>query len=249
MKSRTRSRKPASIGSNHSSRRPTAISPSEPRTGNFVLLLVMAWSPPAHNAAIVWVSAPGDYATFNSNHTPDGTYENVLGLNLDSLDLVSEVPTISASAEEKETAPGASTDSDPLSEAKRRDVALELHLADVASEAERITRRLRLSDDLAAAVVRAAAWHDLGKAHDAFQARMGNGDGARGLLAKSTTPLMRNAPRRHFRHELASALAFLSQHDGEPESDLIAYLIAAHHGKVRIGIRALPTEKGPPEVE
>jgi hypothetical protein len=37
-----------------------------------VLLLVMAWSPPAHNAGIVWVSAPGDYATFNSNHTPDG---------------------------------------------------------------------------------------------------------------------------------------------------------------------------------
>src|ERR1700732_3163357 len=73
MKSRTRSRKPASIGSNHSSRRPTAISASEPRTGNFVLLLAMAWSPPAHNAGIVWVSAPGDYATFNSNHTPDGT--------------------------------------------------------------------------------------------------------------------------------------------------------------------------------
>src|SRR6185503_9914485 len=74
MKSRTRSRKPASIGSNHPSRRPTAISASEPRTGNFVLLLVMAWSPPAHNAGIVWVSAPGDYATFNSNHTPDGTW-------------------------------------------------------------------------------------------------------------------------------------------------------------------------------
>ena len=33
----------------------------------------MAWSPPTHNAGIVWVSAPGDYATFNSNHTPDGT--------------------------------------------------------------------------------------------------------------------------------------------------------------------------------
>src|SRR6478672_9088871 len=82
MKSRTRSRKPASIGSNHSSRRPTAISASEPRTGNFVLLLVMAWSPPAHNAGIVWVSAPGDYATFNSNHTPDGTLlDLVLDLN------------------------------------------------------------------------------------------------------------------------------------------------------------------------
>src|SRR5260370_38346485 len=47
---RTRSRKPASIGSNHSSRRPTPISAFEPRTANFVLLLVMAWSPPANNA-------------------------------------------------------------------------------------------------------------------------------------------------------------------------------------------------------
>jgi hypothetical protein len=37
----------------------------------------MAWSPPAHNAGIVWVSAPGDYATFNSNHTPDGTKQEV----------------------------------------------------------------------------------------------------------------------------------------------------------------------------
>src|SRR5438477_6574147 len=73
MSSRTRSRKQASIGSNHSLRRPTPISASELRTGNFVLLLVMAWSPPAHNAGNVRVSAPGDYATFNSNHTPDGT--------------------------------------------------------------------------------------------------------------------------------------------------------------------------------
>src|SRR5438105_5025404 len=76
MSSRTRSRKQASIGSNHSLRRPTPISVSEPRTGNFVLLLVMAWSPPAHNAGNVRVSAPGDYATFNSNHTPDGTSDD-----------------------------------------------------------------------------------------------------------------------------------------------------------------------------
>src|SRR5947207_9668182 len=79
MSSRTRSRKQASIGSNHSLRRPTPISASEPRTGNFVLLLVMAWSPPAHNAGNVRVSAPGDYATFNSNHTPDGTLHRSAG--------------------------------------------------------------------------------------------------------------------------------------------------------------------------
>src|SRR6516162_11276158 len=41
----------------------------------------MAWSPPALSAGIVWVSAPGDYATFNSNHTPDGTQSSV-GLTL-----------------------------------------------------------------------------------------------------------------------------------------------------------------------
>src|ERR1700751_5495818 len=34
----------------------------------------MAWSPHRRtNAGIVWVSAPGDYATFNSNQIPDGT--------------------------------------------------------------------------------------------------------------------------------------------------------------------------------
>ena len=32
----------------------------------------MAWSPPTHQRRIVWVSASGDYATFNSNHTPNG---------------------------------------------------------------------------------------------------------------------------------------------------------------------------------
>jgi hypothetical protein len=40
--------------------------------------LLMAWSPPADKRRIVWVSAPGDYATFNSNHTPDGTARKLL---------------------------------------------------------------------------------------------------------------------------------------------------------------------------
>lgn len=47
--------------------------------------------------------------------------------------------------------------------------------------------------------------------------------------------------RKHFRHELASALAAI-QHQ---QSDLIAYLAAAHHGKVRMSIRSIPTEKRP----
>ena len=52
-------------------------------------------------------------------------------------------------------------------------------------------------------------------------------------------------PRRGFRHELASALAWLEHENNHPNLDLIAYLIAAHHGKVRLGLRALPNETTP----
>src|SRR5467141_2957929 len=47
MSSRTRSRRAASIGSNQSSRRWAAVSAADCRATDFVLLLVMAWSPPA----------------------------------------------------------------------------------------------------------------------------------------------------------------------------------------------------------
>lgn len=51
--------------------------------------------------------------------------------------------------------------------------------------------------------------------------------------------------RSGFRHELASAIAWLIHHRDEPSAELIAYLIAAHHGKVRASIRSLPNERGP----
>ena len=60
--------------------------------------------------------------------------------------------------------------------------------------------------------------------------------------------------RPYFRHELASALAWLqtAERQGrsdDPEArrhvDLIAYLVAAHHGKVRVSIRSLPGEAQP----
>src|SRR6202040_410208 len=47
MNSRTRSRRPTSIGSNQSSRRWIAVWACDCRAAEFVLLLVMAWSPPA----------------------------------------------------------------------------------------------------------------------------------------------------------------------------------------------------------
>lgn len=54
--------------------------------------------------------------------------------------------------------------------------------------------------------------------------------------------------RKHFRHELASALSVLDpRNDKIPGElrDLVAYLVASHHGKVRLSIRSLPNEKRP----
>ncbi len=54
--------------------------------------------------------------------------------------------------------------------------------------------------------------------------------------------------RKHFRHELASALAILLAPEEQIPNgrrDLIAYLVAAHHGKVRLSIRSLPNELRP----
>jgi CRISPR-associated endonuclease/helicase Cas3 len=57
--------------------------------------------------------------------------------------------------------------------------------------------------------------------------------------------------RKHFRHELASALAVLQRpHDDlraltDTDLNLVAYLAAAHHGKVRLSIRSMPKELKP----
>jgi CRISPR-associated endonuclease/helicase Cas3 len=65
------------------------------------------------------------------------------------------------------------------------------------------------------------------------------------LLAKARA-YDRNAGRPYFRHELASALAFFAHEGWGREADLVAYIIAAHHGKVRLSLRALPKEPAPP---
>ncbi|MGQ0619681.1 MAG: type I-G CRISPR-associated helicase/endonuclease Cas3g [Panacagrimonas sp.] len=152
---------------------------------------------------------------------------------------------------------------------QRHAVSLSRHLADVEREARALCDSLK--PDQAAAVIRAALWHDVGKAHAAFQSMLRTahlksagealGDG---LWAKSgstpdpATGVARNSgrpryqvkgetrARKHFRHELASAVAWLDQHDGEDDADLIAYLIAAHHGKVRMSLRAWPGETEAP---
>lgn len=129
------------------------------------------------------------------------------------------------------------------------------HTAKVVSEMKAITAALTISDADAAPLHTAALWHDIGKAHGEFQAMLVSNDISRQdtLWAKSEHKNGK-CNRCGFRHELASALGWLlveSPHaPGKPgaiERDLVGYLIAAHHGKVRLSIRSLPQETGNPK--
>ena len=132
-----------------------------------------------------------------------------------------------------------SLDADPDS-TQQVAVSLSDHLQHVVSETD------RLCDALGAAtgkreVVQAARWHDVGKAHAAFQERLGAS--ASGPLLAKAQHYDRSKGRPYFRHELASALAWLADDEWSRCADLVAYLIAAHHGKVRMNLRALPAEQ------
>ncbi|MDQ7821223.1 MAG: CRISPR-associated helicase Cas3' [Candidatus Eremiobacteraeota bacterium] len=93
-------------------------------------------------------------------------------------------------------------------------------------------------------LIKSALWHDVGKAHPVFQKSLHNNSSpapsSNELYAKSPSKRIRHE-RKGFRHELASALLALQNGAG----DLIAYLAASHHGKVRLSIRALPEEDRP----
>ena len=129
------------------------------------------------------------------------------------------------------------------------------HTKLVVERTDTLTSVFGLDSTLAATLRTAALWHDLGKAHEIFQKALLDGphpppDG-KALYAKSKNPPKPGAfppERRGFRHELASALAWLlASPTDAAERDLVAYLIAAHHGKVRLSIRSLPDEKGDPK--
>lgn len=127
-------------------------------------------------------------------------------------------------------------------------VSLERHLDNTLALAREFCQRLGLTGDAKEAVLTAAARHDVGKAMAVFQATMHGcsmeeAGARRPLLAKSA--LNGRHRRRYFRHEVASMLAWLSRARPGPGTDLVAYLIAAHHGKVRMSLRAMPGEQAP----
>lgn len=115
------------------------------------------------------------------------------------------------------------------------------HTDSVVAEITGLIQELDLKDGNRDALLTAARWHDAGKAHPVFRNALPrpSPDDSK-LWAKSTGKRL-DYKRRHFRHELASAIAMLLN----DQSDLSAYLAASHHGKVRLSIRSMPDEKMP----
>ena len=132
-----------------------------------------------------------------------------------------------------------------------RYVLLKDHLDHVTEEVSRLSNMLGLDHMTKQLLERAASWHDLGKAHDVFQSTMRRGL-EDGFEIQNDLPLAKTVKRnlhherRYFRHELASALALLAHEKWSRDADLLAYLIVAHHGKIRMNIRTHPREPEPP---
>jgi CRISPR-associated endonuclease/helicase Cas3 len=198
-------------------------------------------------------------------------------------------------------------------------VTLETHLADAKAAASRITTALQLDKTIETAVITAAEWHDIGKAHPVWQDALPRADDDKQLYAKAryvfvlegkNSPALRESTQRliesadikasflreelsrdkvprqlwtvtakilntrtrqlrseienqakgqltgwmsrfrpqkdgtFIRHEAASALAAWSHYfKGRPAwPGLTLYLIACHHGKVRIALYARGTD-------
>jgi CRISPR-associated endonuclease/helicase Cas3 len=174
-----------------------------------------------------------------------------------SLDIRTQVPLVSSDAAEKEEA----YHDDGLSQSDWQSIAQ--HTDKVCAELNSILGKISLELCESNALKIAARWHDRGKAHHSFLAklkpealaaarvgRLLNGDfPAKAPNAAWVRGQNKNSDyRKHFRHELASALAVLMAGEkqiADDVRDLVAYLIAAHHGKVRLSIRSLPEEVVP----
>lgn len=173
-----------------------------------------------------------------------------------------ETPVVPFQAAAKKSDPDA-YDDDGLSRTSRWQ-AIAQHTDDVCRELDCILNLMAMSDHEKAGLRAAARWHDWGKAHPIFQDAV-KADGRPVDMAASR--FVAKAPggrkdqtgtvveagfwtrydRKRFRHELASALAVLQKSVplADADRDLVAYLIAAHHGKVRVSIRSFPDEKRP----
>ncbi len=141
-------------------------------------------------------------------------------------------------------------DSDSLSHGRKIWQTIAAHSNQVVEELESILKELGalLTPEEVNQLRHAARWHDWGKAYYVFQNALTAKAAPDFPLPDSLHGWGKSSGKSEryehpgFRHELASAVAMLSL--GHP--NLACYIVAAHHGKVRLSIRSLPTEKPAP---
>ncbi len=180
-----------------------------------------------------------------------GGYSEELGWSKESREPVKPVSLEKNKANEAND----SFDADQLtfqpSKWKKYNQTLAAHSSEAKAAAEKILAALDglLLSQWQAEIINATHHHDWGKAHEIFQETLHRGQSDSLIntpLAKSDKNMpsakgKRGHARKHFRHELASALALLQT----GASDLVVYLAVCHHGKVRLSIRAMPDEEKP----
>ncbi len=180
----------------------------------------------------------------------EGGYHAEMGWTGQKKDLPEPVPpreNISLEADGDEPLTETSTEKD-----------LVTHTNEVLEELETILKNLDenmqlLTPKIHEALKNGARWHDAGKSHPVFQHFLEHSgeEFAQVILAKGKKS-SNTFERKGFRHELASSLAFLQNVTTEEEgniaySRLAAYIIAAHHGKIRLSLRSMPHETYPPK--
>lgn len=169
-------------------------------------------------------------------HCDDGGYDEDLGFTGESRHKPTElkVPELNQELE----------DTDYRSQIGKY-VSLKDHSGHVAGQVQKLCSSLNYTLPIEL-LIKSGRWHDLGKAHEAFREMLtrGHEDKKNTIWAKSEQKTRMKSERRGFRHELVSALIALQQN----EDFLLAYLVAAHHGKVRVTIQPRPLEKAPKNV-
>ena len=174
-------------------------------------------------------------------HCSSGGYDPDLGFT----GITPQTPRVEL---EEQIAPD-QDDRDNLSQGATKFVELAVHSQDVAEEVEKLCQQFPEFKLPIGLLIKAGRWHDAGKAHPVFQTALTHNrpeQGRETLWAKSDHNFKNPADRysmprdrQGFRHELVSALLALQ----ERQDFLLCYLVACHHGKVRMTIQPRPTEK------
>ena len=159
-------------------------------------------------------------------HCNQGRYTDEAGWDLKSSKRVDEA--------EHGGLAGDSLEKDNWSDAP---MTLNDHTAHVHNEMALILQHLpHLDGDVKGILLESAVLHDVGKAHEEFQAKIDKPDGWTSEICGKGKP--KAAKRKFIRHEAASALAVLQWYgDTDIRRNSMAYLCATHHGKVGMAMR------------